>query len=186
MARWRLTASHYLNVLGSAKAEWEYSEVSRSTGRPIKKKFAVPTLLDINDPQQWTETMNGPDGRAYDGYINVCQGGSENSRDIEFLGPPTPDMEPLDAEANAISDSERHKWNHPIESLPGNYSEGLIQGFQKQMAELQAGNNINPVSASLGGVTKDEFNSLQARMDELMRQNTMLMEKLLEKPERRV
>ena len=51
MARWKLMTPHYLNVEGE---EWEYQETNRTTGRPQRTKFPVPRLLDIRDPQCWT------------------------------------------------------------------------------------------------------------------------------------
>lgn len=103
MARWRLTAAHYLKVPGT---EWEYKEVDMTSGRQARKVFPVPLHLDPNNPSDCN----------YPGDIIVKQGKGE-PRDIIFEGPPTPDMEPLDDEAEAISAKWREKWSHPIEDL---------------------------------------------------------------------
>src|SRR5262245_50428965 len=122
MARWRLTAKHYLRVPGT---EWDYKEQSQETGKQVRKVFEVPMYLDPDSPGDWTEN----------GDINVCYAGRGKPRDIVFEGPPTPDMEPLDDEAKEISAAERPKWVHPIESLPGtNYSQSLLDDLQKQVA----------------------------------------------------
>ena len=47
MARWRLTAKHYLTVPG---IEWEQKETNRDTGRQMTKKYPVPLFLDPDDP----------------------------------------------------------------------------------------------------------------------------------------
>src|SRR6266705_2613092 len=106
MARWRLLTGHYLNVEGT---EWEYKETDRNTGKQARKVFAVPLFMDPNDPSD----------HNYPGEIIVANIADRAfARDIIFLGDPTPDMEPLDAEAEAISESLAPKWTHPIESLP--------------------------------------------------------------------
>src|SRR6266705_1767114 len=106
MARWRLRTGHYLNVPGT---EWEYKETDRTTGKTGRKVFAVPMLLDPNDPAD----------HNYPGEIIVASAEDRAfPRDIIFLGDPTPDMEPIDDEAEAISEALASKWVHPIESLP--------------------------------------------------------------------
>jgi len=103
MARWRLTSAHYLNVPGT---EWEYKETDLNSGRQARRIFPVPMYLNPD----WQQDHN------YPGEIIVKQGKGE-PRDIIFEGPPTPDMEPLDEEAEAISAKHRPSWIHPIETL---------------------------------------------------------------------
>ena len=163
MARWRLTAPHYINVPGT---EWEYKETNRDTGRQARKVFEVPLHLDPDMPSD----------QNYPGEVIVCHEGKGQGRDIVFLGEPTPDMEPVDDEARELSESLKHKWVHPIESLSstGNFGDGLIEAFQKQMAQIMAGQNT-----STKGIDPAEFAKLQAQVMELTSQ-------LKAKTERRV
>ena len=163
MARWRLTAPHYINVPGT---EWEYKETNRDTGRQGRKVFEVPLHLDPDQPAD----------QNYPGEVVVCHEGKGQARDIIFLGEPTPDMEPIDDEARKLSDSLRHKWIHPIESLgsQGVYGEGLIEAFQREIAKISAGQNV-----STKGIDPAEFAKLQAQVMELTSQ-------LKAKTERRV
>lgn len=113
MARWRLRTGHYLNILNpntNQPITWEYSETDRNTGETDRKVFTVPKLLDPNDPK----CHNHADG------VVVCWEGKGERKDIIFYGNPTPDMEPYDEEAEAISQSFAGKWAHPIDTLPTN------------------------------------------------------------------
>ena len=76
-------------------------------------------------------------------------------RDHVFVGPPTPNMEPLDDEAQAISDKESKNWIHPIESLNMTYSESRLSEFEREIAVILAGKvdeKRQPPNLSLGGV----------------------------------
>jgi len=161
MARWRLTASHYL--LTDPPTKWEQVEVDRETGQQARKEYVVPRLLDVSNPRD----HNSPDG-----IIVANKFDPANRRDVVFLGNPGPDMDPLDAEAEAISESLKHKWIHPIESLPEN---GLAQAL---MAELRKG---QPLSAT--GVDPTAFAALQQQVLALIEQNAALIQKLEAKPE---
>lgn len=166
MARWRLTQPHYLNVPGT---EWEYKEVDRTTGKQGRKVYPVPLLLSPNEPSD----------QNYPGEIIVAQGKSASPKDIIFLGEPTPDMEPLDDEAEKISAACAPKWSHPIESLPGSFSASLISNFEKQIASAFANNPTaiaSPVSA--GSVSSNDFAKLQAQVAELMARNSELETKV--------
>lgn len=124
MARWRLTAPHYLNVPGT---EWEQKEVSPNTKRQVVKRYPVPLFLNPEDPadQNYREA----------GELIVCHEGKGQRRDITFIGEPTPDMEPLDEEAEAISAKLRPKWVHPIDNVDssGAYSDVLVRQFEAAM-----------------------------------------------------
>lgn len=140
MARWKLMTPHYLNILDPDTGEptkWEYSESDRTTGKARRKTYHVPQLLDPKDPSLCNR----------DGDIVVCVEGKGQPGDIVFFGSPTPDMEPMDEEAEAISDSLKDKWAHPIETLPANggmnaaeqtFMENMMKSFAAQIgATLQ-------------------------------------------------
>lgn len=133
MARWKLMTSHYLNV---PDEEWEYTENDRATGRPLRRKFKVPRLLDINDPGCWTSKWGTQSNE--EGEIIVCLEGRGEPKDIVFTGDPTPDMEPMDDEAKAISLTYAGRWKILPESISGGYSQSLIDQFQIEMAETQS------------------------------------------------
>ena len=157
MARWRLTAPHYLNVPGT---QWEYKEVDRTTGKPMRRVFAVPLLLDPNNPGDWNH-RNGDSGE-----IIVCYADKGDSRDTVFVGEPTPDMIPLDDEAKAISASFAKKWKHPIESLPNSYSEKVLDDLQKQVADVRTKTSAQTV---------DGMQELLTAMAGMMKQNAELI-----------
>lgn len=169
MARWRLTAAHYLNVPGT---EYEYKETDRNTGKQARKVFLVPALLNPDDPSDCN----------YPGEIIVCVEGKGQGRDIVFTGPPTPDMEPLDDEAEAISASHRPAWQHPIDSLPvnGDYSAQLFAMLEKQMSAALKGKPAPNASAK--GVDTEAFAKLQEQVASLIEQNAKLLEQLTAKP----
>lgn len=177
MARWRLIGKHYLNVPGT---EWMHEEVNRDTGRRARKMFPVPEYLDPDDPSCFN----------YPGEIIVCHDGKGEARDKVFVGPPTPDMEPLDNEARAISGEASKKWVHPIESLPGQgttYSEQLLSALSRQLDAMIRQNPLpqaqvgGPVSVS--GVSEQAFAQLQDQVAKLMQQNAQLLDKIAGKEE---
>lgn len=133
MARWKLMTPHYLNVPGE---EWEYTENDRTTGRPKRVKFPVPRLLDTRDPGAWTNRWGNKDNE--DGEIIVCWEGKGDSKDIVFIGDPTPDMMPMDDEAKAISATFETRWQQKPENVAGDFSQTLVDRFQVELAEAQA------------------------------------------------
>ena len=166
MARWRLTQPHYIHAkMFGQDNEWEYKETDRVTGRESRKRFVVPLYCES-------------------GWI-VCREGSEQQNDnvgpdgkgvgsITFDGPPTPAMEPLDAEAQAINAEHAHEWIHPIDSLPGTFSSAdLLTMLQKQVANAASITPPAPVVAQ--GVSKEEFEALKEQLAQLMAQNAELM-----------
>lgn len=159
MARWKLATAHYLNMIDAS--EWEYSETDRTTGRPRKRVFKVPTLLDPQDPTLWNSRA------GEEGEIIVCDHGTHESRDYEFVGDPTADMIPLDDEAKAISAKFEAKWNRPAEGLGADsYGESLIIGFQKQLAEVQSTTKSTEISG---------MSELLAAMTSMIKQNQDLI-----------
>lgn len=134
MARWKLAAPHYLNVDGT---KWEYQEVSRQTGKTVRLQVSVPLYLDPRDPADFTHKW----GRDEDneGEIIVCHAHlAHDSRDVAFLGDPTPDMIPIDDEAKEISASFAERWRYkPEVEAPGSFSQSLIDKFQIAMSDIQ-------------------------------------------------
>lgn len=161
MARWRLTAPHYLNVPGTT---WEYKEVDRTTGRQRRTQFQVPALLDPNQPAD-CNYRNGDEGE-----IIVCFVGKGEPKDIEFMGEPTPDMMPLDDEAKSISAKFAAKWKHPIESLPGSYADVLLNDLQSEVAEVQAKGKSQQI---------DGMSELLAGLATMMKQNQEIIGALI-------
>ncbi len=114
--RWRLTTAHHLSIdtlPDGTKVEWEHKETSRESGRAVRKLFPVPMFLEPKDAADHNYPGEIIVAHAVDGCHNLCQ-------DYIFKGPPTQEMEPLNAEAQAITDEWRHKWLNPVESLPAN------------------------------------------------------------------
>lgn len=149
MARWRLTDNHYLHgeYPGEGPTQWQHTETNRDTGRVARKNFMVPAYLA-------KETI-------------VCQD-EKNPRDFAFIGPPTPEMEPLDDEAEAISAKHRAKWQHPIEGLAGTggFNEALLANFNAQVEKLMSLQPLQPVAAAPvgNGPTREEFEELQRQL----------------------
>lgn len=181
MARWRLTAKHYINVLDKdtgEKVEWIREETSPDTGRKLRKAYSVPMLLDPDDPT----CMNR------EGEVVVARAASAKRGDFVYEGPPTVDMEPLDEEAEEISALEKPKWINPIESIPGQgvYAENLLTFLNQQLADAMKQNPIQPAATSLSGVSKEEFSAMQEQMSAVLKQNAELLERLDAKPEPKV
>lgn len=110
MARWRVTAKHYINAKQFGEdTTWVREETNRDTGRAFRRTFVVPLYIDPEDPICINKNT---------GYCVVATDGAEMPGDIIILGPPTPDMEPLDDDARAITKAESVKWKDPINSLP--------------------------------------------------------------------
>lgn len=156
MARWRVIAPHYIYAEQYGQpTEWAREETNRDTGRTFRKTMKVPLLVDPNDPTCC---------RRSDGLCVVARKGSEQSGDIVFEGPPTPDLEPLDEEAQALSDAERPKWKMPIDSLPSTTGEELasqmIRMFENQMNAI---NQLPQAQAtSLAGAPASQIEELKA------------------------
>ncbi len=168
MARWKLTAKHYLNVPGTF---WRHEETSRDTGERVEHMYPVPKHLDPDDPKQQNRQ----------GEVIVCLEGKGERGDITFIGKPTPDMEPIDDEAEAISAAERPKWQHPIETLPmnGDFSQSLFTMLQQK---LDAAAVAQPTQAISAGVDPEAFALMQDQLAQLMARNAELEEAASAKP----
>lgn len=165
MARWRLQEDHYLHaqVYGEAN-EWEYKETDRETGREIRKRFKVPFFANKE--------------------MIVCYAGSERDGDNGRLGPvviectPTPAMTPLDDEAREISARYEKNWQHPIESLPGQgFNDALLTSLEKQLEKIAMALPPTPAPVASSGVSREEFEALQAQLAALMAKNAELESK---------
>lgn len=180
MARWMLKDSHYLAVPGT---EWEYKETNRETGRQARKVYEVPIYLNPKDASDW----NYPQQEA---IIVSNKFDPAFPRDIVFRGTPTPDMEPLDDDAQAVSDAERKNWINPIEALNMTYSESRLSEFERNIAELMAKGMpkaSGPMpSLSLSGVNPEAFEKMQQQIALLMEQNAKLQNALETAPKRRL
>jgi hypothetical protein len=170
MARWKLTDAHYLNVPGT---EWEYRETNRDTGRQARKVYEIPMYLSPKDPADF----NYPQDEA---IVVSNKFDPVYPRDIIFRGPPTPDMEPLDDEAQTITQGfiESGAWKHPIEALNMTYSQSVLSEFEQKLAELmtQGLPKYSGQSVSTKGVDQAAFERLQQQVAQLVERNTQLEE----------
>lgn len=162
MARWRLRNPHYLNILNpktGRSTEWEYQETDQFSGETDRSVFKVPKLLDTADPKCFN----------YPGQIIVCWATDDGKKrgeklDIVFFGDPTPEMEPFDEEAEAISESFKSKWEHPIENLPANGGMNAAESaFMENMMKAFAGMG----QAANQSVPREQYDELAARMAKL-------------------
>ena len=92
MARFRLTAPHYLNVPGT---QWEQTEYSAASKKQVRHLYNVHLLLDPNDPSMHNYPLTQE-------IIVATKVDRRYPADMIFVGSPTQDMEPLDEEAEAL------------------------------------------------------------------------------------
>jgi hypothetical protein len=147
MARFRLKAAHYLSVPDNF---WERVEVNLQTGKQGRQRVLVPLYLN---PEEGEVIVSTKQSRQY-------------PNDIVFTGPVTPDMEPLDDEAEEMMANyiAGYRGEHPIESLPGTLGESLIEKFTNQLERIQVSNHPS-----------SEIDSLKAQVAEQSRQISALM-----------
>jgi hypothetical protein len=120
----------------------------------------VPILLNPADPADCN----------YPGEIIVAHEGDSNLRqDIIFEGSPTQEMEPLNDAAQAISDSMRERWLHPIETLPANggmtTAESAFMAKMMETFERLAPSPVQPTS-----INQAQFDELKAQVAALTAQ----------------
>jgi hypothetical protein len=150
MARFKLKAAHYLNVEDTF---WERVEINLQTGKQARQRVPVPMYFN----PEW------------DGDVFIALKGTKaHPGDYIFTGHITPDMEPLDDEAQELQANYLRSYSgeHPIESLPGTLGESLIQRFTEQLERIQ------PVTGSV------EIDSLKALVAEQGRQIAALTAQL--------
>lgn len=149
--RWRLMTSHYLNVPGT---EWEHNESDRTTGKAVRKLYSVPCLLDPRNPNDCNRDGDCIVAHAIEGLRN-------ERTDVIFLGDPTPDMEPVNDEAEEISNSLKDKWAHPIDTLPAN---GGMNDAEKAFMEKMMLAFAGAASAPNATVPKEDYDALLKRV----------------------
>jgi hypothetical protein len=159
MAVWKLLQPHYLSVPGT---EWEYKEQAQGAKRQARKVFEVPLYLDPNDPGD----------QNYNGMVVVA---SEETKAYPqayiFRGPPTPEMEPMDEAAAALSEEMKAKWVHPIEGLSDeDYSQSILRSFEREIASIRANQPASPPAISANMVPKEDFDLLRKQVEELTAQ----------------
>jgi hypothetical protein len=146
MARWRLIAKHYLNVEGTT---YRREEQDRETGEQAVLELPVCRFLDPENPK---------DCRSQGDCVVFLKGseGKPQKGDFVFTGGPTPDMEPLDAEAEAITETYRASWTNPIEDMPDGqpYADSIGRALENALtAAFAKGATIQP--QSMGGVSAE-------------------------------
>lgn len=166
MARWKVTAKHYLHAEQYGQlTEWERQEINTDTGRLFRKTYKVPMLIDPDDMQ----CVN-----RHEGFCVVARKGTEKPGDIVFFGPPTPDMEPMDEAAQAETDAEKHKWINPIDSLAPEigqeFGKQLLEALNRQVDLASAGKTVSLKSASADDIQslKDIVTAQQKQIEKLL------------------
>ncbi len=149
MARWKLTAKHYLHALQYGQpSEWQREEINVQSGRAFRKTYPVPMFIDPDDPHCINRHL---------GYCVIATEGSDQPGDLIVSNfKPTPDMEPLDEEARQLSEVERPHWINPIDGLSPTMGEDfanqLLAALQQQM------NKASGISPSQLGVNSEVSN----------------------------
>lgn len=169
MARWRVTAKHYINAKQFGEdTTWVREETNRDTGRAFRRTFSVPLYIDPDDPICINKNV---------GFCVVAKEGTELLGDIVFDGPPTPDMEPLDDEAREITSKESAKWKDPINSLPVAIGEDFGQKLLAMLTSQFNAVSLQPSNTSLKGSSSTEVDELKAMLAEQAKQIALLMGK---------
>jgi hypothetical protein len=91
MARYALQSPHYLNC---PDTEWEQIEIG-ATGKQIRHRYKVHRLLDPSNPDDITDKSTGQ-------IIVSTKEDPQFPNDILFIGAPSNEMIPLDAEAEEL------------------------------------------------------------------------------------
>lgn len=168
MARWRVTAKHYLNARQFGEdTTWVREETNRDTGRSFRRTFQVPLLIDPEDPICINKNV---------GYCVVATEGSEMPGDITLLSPCTPDMEPMDDDARQITAAESKKWKDPINGLPIHVGEDFGNQLLAMLtAQFNSVNVGDSKSVSLKGASNDEVAQLKAMLAQQQEQINQLL-----------
>jgi hypothetical protein len=151
MARWRVNAKHYVMAEQYGEpTEWVREEVNRDTGRAFRKTYKVPLFVDPEDPLCCNR----------EGMCVLATADSAKPGDIMFLPPaiPTPDMEPLDDEARAITKEWEPKWINPIDGLPSTGEEFGMQIIRALEAKIS---EIGRAPVTLSGAPSSDIEELK-------------------------
>jgi hypothetical protein len=166
MARWKVTAKHYLHAEQYGQStEWERQETNQDTGRMFRKAYKVPMYIDPDDKY----CIN-----KFEGICVVARKGTERPGDIVFFGPPTPDMEPMDEEAQAETDAEKHKWVNPIDSL----APEIGQEFGKQLLDA-LNRQVDSVGRSQAMSLKSDSSSDVGELKKMVAAQQEMINKLM-------
>lgn len=170
MARWKLINAHYLNVPGT---EWEQRETDAQTGKSARKVYLVPLLLDPNNLADQTPPKSGE-------TIVAHADGKHERWDVIFEGPPTPEMEPLDEEAEAITEACRPSWVHPVETLNANgpqYDQQTLQMMESFAKAIGEQFNAAMANKSMANVSQEEFDTMKKQLAALLAERSGTNEK---------
>lgn len=164
--RWRLNSAHYLNVPelpDGTRVEWEHKETDRTSGRSVRKLYSVPIILNPNDQAD----CNYPGEIIVSSFV---EGARIPARDYIFIGDPTPEMEPLNDEAQAIIEPFRLEWaRRQMEPMSAG---GLAQASQLNSLEQSFLNAMtkafaNGVPAANAPLPSDDYNEMKERVAKL-------------------
>lgn len=159
MARFRImdmeNNGHYLNIPGT---EWEQIEIDVKTKRQARHRYKVHTLLEPKDPTCHNYPETGE-------IIISTKTDPLYPRDLVFVGPPTPGMEPLDAEAREIMSKMSFGVNPMSEfALPS------TGGFGHAPAPAPANDQLAQMLAQMqaqNAMLLGQMEAMQRRIDEL-------------------
>lgn len=185
MARWLLLQKHYLNV---PDTYWEYKEQPQG-GRVRTMRIPVPLFLDPEDILECNYNADGSPRSQADikaqepGAIIVCWEGKGLPKDIVFFGDPTPDMRPLDPEAEEISATFAKRWGTPLEDMEDGYGMGLIRELSSTLSAFNAQQKPSTMMPDDGRLSALEAQvKMLAEMNaKLIEQNTALAEARVER-----
>lgn len=159
-------SAHYLTVPGT---HWEQNETDRNTGKSNRKVHNVGLLLNPDDAADCDRN-----GEII--VYSAVEGGRGPKFGHEFLGEPTPEMEPINDEAQTISDSLRAKWEKPFDSFQtaadGDFSTRLLAGIEKALNKASQNTGDVP-GATVVPIT--EYNALKDQMAEMQKQMDAIM-----------
>ena len=148
MARWRLTEKAYLRVPGT---EYDYKETDEQTGTVNRVVFPVPRFLDPEDGR----LCRSPEG------LVCAHAGSQKKGDWVFEGPPIMGMEPLDAEAEAITAEMQESWGAQFIGNDLDSSQQLV----KMMADTLSG--FKATSGPASAIPGADVTALQKQVADL-------------------
>lgn len=144
MARWKLIGEQSAYLKTNPPSIYTVRETDTVSGKTAQKVYEVPT-----------EVSPG---------ATLSDGAGAHEEDIIFLGDPTPDMYPLDAEAQAITEEMQHRWGQQFLGLEGNYSDTIGRQIADLFIDIRSGMQPTPMSAQ----PNSEVAALQQQVAGLM------------------